>query len=155
MDTVCALRWRYDDLLHRLQIGRTNASQHQTPYQKLFLQLNEEKMKIRQVTSPEVKFLGFGFWYRQKDAIRACTHEKSKARCKAKLKELAQRNKGQSLDVFRTKLKEYVVGWGNYFKVCDMTKFVKFTDEWFRRRIRHSIGNSGKGYGHEQEPLLS
>ena len=107
------------------------------PYieKKLFLQLNEEKTKFRHVISLDVKFLGFGF-YSNKGEIKACPHERSKAKCKTKLKELTQRNKGQSLDVFRTKLKEFVVGWVNYFKVSDMKKFVRHTDEWLRRRIR-------------------
>ncbi len=102
---------------------------------KLFLQLNEEKTKIRYIANSDVKFLGFGF-YCSKGRIKTCPHEKSKQKCKMKLKELTQRNRGQSLDTFRQKLKEFVVEWVNYFSVSNMKKFVRETDEWLRRRIR-------------------
>ena len=81
-------------------------------------------------------------------------HEKSKVKCKAKLKELTQRNKGQSLNVFRTKLKEFAVGWVNYFKVSDMAKFAKNTDEWLRRRIRQLYWKQWKRTGTRVKALV-
>ena len=120
---------------------------------KLFPQLNEEKTKIRYVANSDVKFLGFGF-YSRKGEIRATPHEKSKVKCKAKLKELTQRNKGQSLNIFRTKLKEFAVGWVNYFKVSDMAKFAKNTDEWLRRRIRQLYWKQWKRTGTRVKALV-
>lgn len=34
------------------------------------------------------------------------------------------------------KLKRYIRGWINYFKIADMKALLKQTDEWMRRRIR-------------------
>lgn len=108
---------------------------------ELFLVVNGEKTKVRYITQPDVKFLGFGFW-RQKDKksgkmiVRDRPHQKSLAKCKATLKKLTSRSCGQSLDVFREKLKEYVGGWVQYYGRASMKRFVTETDEWLRRRIR-------------------
>ena len=103
---------------------------------KLFLKLNEEKSKICYIADPRLKFLGFGFWSARKGEIKARPHQKSQAKCKAKLKELTQRSRGQSLDAFRQKLEQFVRGWVNYFKGTAMKRFIKDTDQWLRRRIR-------------------
>ena len=39
-------------------------------------------------------------------------------------------------DFWIDKLKRYIRGWINYFKIADMKIFLKETDEWMRRRIR-------------------
>ena len=107
------------------------------PYieRKLFLKLNEQKTKICYIIDPELKFLGFGFW-RAKTGVKVCPHQKSKVKCKERLRELTSRNRGQSLNDFRQKLKAFVVGWVNYFRNSSMKNFVDQTDEWLRRRIR-------------------
>jgi group II intron reverse transcriptase/maturase len=117
--------------------------EHIRPFieEKLFLKLNEEKTKVRHIASPDVKFLGFGFWHQPNrkggTAIIDCRpHQKSQLKCKAKLKELTSRSRGQSLDEFRRKLREFVRGWVGYFRYSSMRGFVKSTDEWLRRRIR-------------------
>ena len=35
-----------------------------------------------------------------------------------------------------TKLRRYIIGWVNYFKVADIKTLLSRTDEWMRRRIR-------------------
>ena len=103
---------------------------------KLFLKLNEDKTKIRYIGSTDVKFLGFGFYPDQEGKIKARPHQKSKDKCVKRLKEITSRNRGQSLEAFRKQLSEFVRGWANYFLKSDMTKFVRNTDKWLRRRIR-------------------
>lgn len=107
---------------------------------KLFLKINEDKTKVRHIGSSDVKFLGFGFWYqRGKDGasiVRDRPHQKSLDKCLGKLRELTTRNRGQCLDVFRRKLKEFIRGWVGYFGRSSMAKFALRTDEWLRRRIR-------------------
>lgn len=102
---------------------------------KLFLKLNEQKTKICRITDPELKFLGFGFWA-SSGVVKARPHQKSKSKCKQRLKDLTSRSRGQSLDTFRRELRAFVRGWVNYFKDSSMKIFVKETDEWLRRRIR-------------------
>lgn len=108
---------------------------------KLFLKVNEEKTKVRYIADSDVKFLGFGFWqqYDKKSGgtvIKDRPHQKSLAKCKDKLRELTARNRGQSLDGFRRKLKEFVRGWMGYFGRSSLGNFVRNTDQWLRRRIR-------------------
>ena len=102
---------------------------------KLFLKLNEQKTKICRVTDSELKFLGFGFW-NQRGVVKSRPHQKSKAKCKQRLKAITARNRGQSLDAFRRDLRAFVRGWVNYFKQSSMKIFVERIDEWLRRRIR-------------------
>ena len=103
--------------------------------EKLFLQINEEKTKISYIARKEVKFLGFSF-YERDGVVRASLHQKSQEKCRKKLKQLTKRSRGQSLSEFKRQLKEFMVGWINYFKICDMKQFLIDTDMWLRRRIR-------------------
>ena len=116
--------------------------EHLKPYieGKLFLKLNEQKTKICRITDPELKFLGFGFWL-SRGGIKARPHQKSKAKCKQRLKALTSRSRGQSLDKFRKELRAFVCGWVNYFLFSSMDRFVKETDKWLRRRIRQIYWN--------------
>ena len=106
----------------------------------LYLKLNEQKTKICFITDPDLKFLGFGFWMKctsdGKKTVSLRPHQKSRAKCLKRLKELTSRSRGQSPDEFRRKLRAFVKGWVNYFRDADMKKFVMETDKWLRRRIR-------------------
>jgi hypothetical protein len=55
---------------------------------------------------------------------------------KAKVKELTGRRNIQSYEEWKKKLKQFIVGWINYYKLADMGNLLKDTDEWMRRRIR-------------------
>ncbi len=110
---------------------------------KLFLKLNEQKTKICRVTDSELKFLGFGFWrFRTEAKVRARPHQKSKAKCRLRLRAITSRSRGQSLDAFRRELRAFVRGWVNYFRISVMSRFVKETDKWLRRRIRQIAKSS-------------
>ena len=41
-----------------------------------------------------------------------------------------------SMETRYLKLKQYIVGWVNYFKIANMSKIAQKLDEWIRRRIR-------------------
>lgn len=100
---------------------------------KLFLKVNREKTVVDYVG--KVKFLGFGF-YQYKGKPRVRVHPKSIAKMKSKVKELTARSNGMSNELRTTKLRRYIMGWINYFKIADMKKLLLETDEWMRRRIR-------------------
>ena len=51
------------------------------------------------------------------------------------------------------KLKQFIRGWVNYFKLADMKNLLKEMDEWIRSRIRMVTGNDGKGSGHDSRIL--
>ena len=82
-----------------------------------------------------VKFLGFSF-YRRNGEVRIRIHPKSIAKMKAKIKELTSRSNGMGNADRAMKLRRYMMGWVNYFKIADMKKLLQSTDEWMRRRIR-------------------
>lgn len=100
---------------------------------KLFLKVNRTKTEISHVS--KIKYLGYAF-YRNKGKCKLRIHPKAVTKMKNKLRLLTDRNKGWSNEIREQKLKEYVIGWINYFKMADMKKLMSETDEWLRRRIR-------------------
>ena len=100
---------------------------------KLFLKVNREKTVVGY--AGKVKFLGFGF-YRYKGKTRIRIHPKSVAKMKSKIKELTSRSNGISNELRAMRLRRYIMGWINYFKIADMKQLLSVTDEWMRRRIR-------------------
>lgn len=109
--------------------------EHIVPYieKKLFLKVNREKTVV--AYAGKIKFLGYGF-YKGAKGFGMRVHEKSKAKMKAKVKELTSRSKVNSYEEWKTALKQFVVGWVNYYKLASMTKYLKDIDKWMRRRIR-------------------
>lgn len=105
------------------------------PYieKKLFLKVNMEKTEVAYVG--KVKFLGFSF-YKQKNGMRLRVHPKAIAKMKFKIKEYTARSNGWGNKYRIDKLKRYIRGWINYFKIADMKALLKQTDEWMRSRIR-------------------
>lgn len=101
--------------------------------EKLFLKVNREKTVVDEAR--KVKFLGFSF-YAKKEEIRVRIHPKSIAKMRAKVKELTSRSNGRGTGQRAEKLRRYIMGWINYFKIADMKSLLQSTDEWMRRRIR-------------------
>jgi len=120
---------------------RTLASIKTFIEKKLFLRVNEEKTKVCLITDYNLRFLGFGFFAIRnpeggEPIVKCRPHQKSQAKFKEALKAVTSRNRGQSLDTFRRKLAELVVGWVNYYRYSSMKAFLKNISEWLRRRIR-------------------
>lgn len=100
---------------------------------KLFLKVNREKTKVDYVG--KVKFLGIGY-YVYKGEARIKVHKKSIEKMKSKIREITSRRTSISHELRALKLKRYVIGWVNYFKIADMTNLLKTIDSWLRRRLR-------------------
>lgn len=100
---------------------------------KLFLKVNRQKTTVGYIG--KTKFLGFTF-YQYKGLTRVRTHPKTVAKMKKKIRELTARSNGWGNEYRARKLKQYITGWVNYFKLADMKRLLKETDEWMRRRIR-------------------
>jgi RNA-directed DNA polymerase len=105
------------------------------PYieKKLFLKVNMEKTEVAYVG--KIKFLGFSF-YKHKSGMRIRVHPKAIVKMKSKIKEYTARSNGWSNEYRIDKLKRYIRGWINYFKIADMKTLLKQMDESMRRRIR-------------------
>jgi len=100
---------------------------------KLFLKVNREKTGVDEAR--RVKFLGFSF-YQYKGQTRVRIHPKSIVKMKARIKEFTARSNGMGNEERAVKMRRYIMGWVNYFKIADMKKLLQSTDEWMRRRIR-------------------
>ena len=100
---------------------------------KLFLKVNRDKTTVD--IASRVKFLGFSF-YQYKGEARVKIHPKAVTKMKRKVKELTARSNGMSNKARIEKLKSYIMGWINYFKIADMKSLLTKVDEWLRRRIR-------------------
>ncbi|MDD6042491.1 MAG: group II intron maturase-specific domain-containing protein [Eubacteriaceae bacterium] len=96
--------------------------------------MNREKTVV--AYAGKIKFLRYGF-YKGKKGFALWVHAKSKAKMKARVRELTSRRtindhkKWKKVD-----LKRCVVGWVNYYKLADMGTYLQSVDEWMRRRIR-------------------
>lgn len=100
---------------------------------KLFLNVNRDKTTVD--LASKVKFLGFSF-YRYKGNARIRIHPSSIAKMKQRIRELTARSNGMGNETRIEKLKSYIMGWINYFKIADIKKLLSDVDEWMRRRIR-------------------
>lgn len=116
---------------------------HIIPYieNKLKLKVNKEKTSVSYIG--KIKFLGYGF-YPSKIGIKARVHSKSVAKMRNRIREITARNNALGYENLKKKLKEYVTGWINYFKLADMKKMLTTTDQWLRRRIRMYIWKQWK-----------
>jgi group II intron reverse transcriptase/maturase len=103
---------------------------------KLKLRVNREKTSVSYIG--HIKFLGYGF-YPSKSGMKLRVHKKSVAKMKDRVRKITSRSKGISYEALKLKLKQFVRGWVNYFKLADMKKILQRTDEWLRRRLRMFI----------------
>lgn len=108
---------------------------------KLRLRVNRDKTAVAYIG--RIKFLGYGF-YPSKDGIKLHVHAKSVNKMKARVKELTARSNGLGYERLKLKLRQFITGWVNYFKLADMNKLLKATDEWLRRRLRMVIWKQWK-----------
>lgn len=117
--------------------------EHILPYieDKLRLRVNREKTTVAYIG--KIKFLGYGF-YPAKDGIKLRVHAKSVYKMKEKVKELTARSNGFGYEQLKLKLKQFITGWVNYFKLADMKGLLQATDEWLRRRLRMYIWKQWK-----------
>lgn len=134
-----------DDMLLFAKTKRSaeRIQEHILPFieNKLLLKVNREKTSVAYIG--KVKFLGYGF-YPSKDGMKFRVHEKSISKMKAKVKEITARSSGFGYDLLKLKLKQFITGWVNYFKLANMKKMLSETDQWLRRRLRMYIWKQWK-----------
>ena len=109
---------------------------------KLLLKVNREKTGAAYVG--KVKFLGYAFYITKNRDVGVRVHPKSVAKMKAKIREITARSNGKGNEQRKLKLKQFITGWVNYFKLADMKTLMKETDKWLRRRIRMVIWKQWK-----------
>jgi len=108
---------------------------------KLYLKVNKEKTKVANVS--KIKFLGYAFYVKDgKGRLRV--HPKSVTKMKEQIKVLTSRSNGWGNARRKERLKAYIRGWVNYFKLADMHKLLIRIDKWYRRRLRMVIWKQWK-----------
>ena len=106
---------------------------------RMFLKVNQAKSGVSYITHG-VKFLGFGFYWNTKiKRIVPSVHWKSKVSFIDEVREVLSRNRKDSIEHIKKKLKEKLVGWNVYFKWASYETWLKQTDQWIRRRIRQLL----------------
>jgi group II intron reverse transcriptase/maturase len=118
--------------------------EHITPFieRKLFLKVNREKTVVSYVRG--IKFLGYSFRIAKGGVAALYVHPKSVAKLKAKIRKLTARSNGWGNDYRKLRLKLYITGWVNYFKLAGMKTLLQSIDEWMRHRIRALIWKQWK-----------
>lgn len=109
--------------------------------EKLYLKVNRKKTVVAHVKG--VKFLGHGFYINKGRGLLR-VHPKSITKMKVKIKELTSRSNGWGNARRKEKLRQYITGWVNYFKLADMKNLLIEIDSWYRRRLRMVIWKQWK-----------
>ncbi|WP_231036100.1 group II intron reverse transcriptase/maturase [Pectinatus sottacetonis] len=100
---------------------------------KLKLKVNRKKSKIG---SPlREKFLGFSL-HKVVGKIGIRPHQNVIRKFKQKVKEITGRSRGRSIESILLELKNYTIGWLNYFSISDMRSRIQDLNQWIRRRLR-------------------
>lgn len=126
-------------LFARCKRSATRIMAHILPFieKRLKLSVNRDKTKVAYIG--HVKFLGYDFYASTGSRTKLRVHNNSIRKMKDRVREITSRSKDISYEALKLKLKQYVRGWVNYFKLADMKKILESTDAWMRRRFRMFI----------------
>ena len=110
----------------------------------LKLTVNRQKSRTTSVYSiRNFKFLGFGMGKNGK-GIYIRVHTKSWKKFKVRLKSLASRRQVQNIRGALAQIKQYVMGWLNYYGLASMKTQIAQANGWLYRRIRMCIWKQWK-----------
>ncbi len=98
---------------------------------KLKLKVNEAKSTVGRPW--ERKFLGFSFSRR---SFRLFVSGSAEKRFKEKIREITRRTRGRSIRQVVQELRDYLLGWREYFDRSEVRSSFKELDSWLRRRLR-------------------
>lgn len=96
----------------------------------LKLKVNESKSAVGRPW--ERKFLGFSFSRRLNIILSMQTAKRFKQR----IREITHRTRGRRIDSIINELRQYMIGWYNYFRIIEVRSILKELDSWIKRRLR-------------------
>ena len=102
-------------------------------YAKLALKVNESKTAVAVVWGR--KFLGYCL-QPFKGGVRLAVAAQSLVKLRERIRQLTRRVAGRSLEQIASKLRAYVPGWKEYFRLAPMPAQRKALDQWLRHRLR-------------------
>jgi group II intron reverse transcriptase/maturase len=102
--------------------------------EKLRLKVNKDKSKVD--SAYRIKFLGYGYYATEKGKVSLRLGSGVAKRQKDKIRKITRRNSGKSIDSIIAEVNVAMMGFINYFKLANMTEFLKDLESWIRRRLR-------------------
>lgn len=102
-------------------------------YSSLRLHINESKSAVARAT--ERKFLGYSLWW-GRGAVRRRVAPKAITAMKDRVRHITTRNGGRSLPSVVAKLRVYLLGWKQYFRLAETPGIFTDLDKWIRHRLR-------------------
>lgn len=103
-------------------------------YAKLRLVVNESKSAVDRAWHR--KLLGYSFWVAAGRVVKRRVAPQALRVMKERVREITSRNGGRSLSQVIEKLKSYLPGWKEYFRLADTPGIFADLDKWIRRRLR-------------------
>lgn len=103
-------------------------------YAKLRLVVNESKSAV--APAWHRKLLGYSFWVAAGRVVKRRVSPQALRVMKERVREITRRNGGRSLSQVIEKLKSYLPGWKEYFRLADTPGIFADLDQWIRRRLR-------------------
>jgi group II intron reverse transcriptase/maturase len=103
-------------------------------YGKLRLRINEEKSAVGKPW--DRKFLGYSFWAARGAKVKRRVAGKALETMKERVREMTARNGGRSLEQVVQRMRAYLLGWKEYFRLAETPRIFQGLDEWIRHRLR-------------------
>ena len=112
---------------------------------KLKLRLNKTKTRIVNVNREHFEFLGFKL-KRTFGRLHTTPRRDAIKKFKNTVRRITCRDQPMKPKLIAGKLNSVIRGWGNYFKIGDVTKIFKRLDCWIRTRMRTFIEKKKSHY---------
>jgi group II intron reverse transcriptase/maturase len=103
-------------------------------YANLRLRVNESKSAVDLATNR--KLLGYSFWVAPGRVVKRRVAKKALAKMKEQVRFITKRNSGRSIEQIAGRLRSYLAGWKEYFRLADTPRTFAELDEWLRHRLR-------------------
>ena len=103
-------------------------------YAGLRLRVNEAKSAVDLAWNR--KILSYTFWVNREGTVKRAVADKALATMKDKVRDITKRTGGQSIAQVCKRLREYLRGWKEYFRLADTPRVFGNLDKWIRRRLR-------------------
>lgn len=100
----------------------------------LKLRINESKSTVD--LAQRRKILGYSFWVATGKVVKRRVSRKAIQAMKDRVREITQRSRGRSIGQVVTELRNYLVGWKEYYRLADTPRIFSDLDEWIRHRLR-------------------
>jgi group II intron reverse transcriptase/maturase len=103
-------------------------------FAKLRLRVNEAKSAVAKATHR--KILGYSFWVAPGLAVKRRVSKQALAAMKDEVRAITARNGGGSVRRVVERLKGYLTGWWQYYRLAETPGIFRDLDQWIRHRLR-------------------